>query len=709
VQYQPTHARRRRDAPRSARARESDDIPARQVNDSPAQLGGIVTVQQSDDVLAQQSASNDAQIQQSNDSPAQASSAVPAQRSNDPPNQQINDTPAPRSDETPAQQGNDIPTQQSNPATISQSNNASARQSGDVKSKRKESKSCSSSGKEGEEGAKTVVAPPLPASKPPPPPSSEHQAKEGAEKKSMEVKLENPHKESTTIIQENLRKPSKMPSHVRIRNSMKTVMKTVEVSDKSIESDLAKEDVYWETQEQAFGRLMKRIEQGRTTMRDFSSLLRKQQKAAYHAGKYLQIGGAWKDFGEGEGTSLRAVCLAQDHLQQGLIQYFDSIQEQLYQKPAEEALKYAKELSSFAAKVSKDISKLRSSIKKQRDLASRCWNAYKLACMKRHKSYEQEKAMRPSDDPFLAFETYKRQVISLHKQQASYNAIMGQVMAEFESRECTRARNLRALMLEVVSTQKGLFENAALMCAQAVAKLSSVNLEDDLLRFRHSGGLLHNPHTQSISFEPKSFGMDFKDNLITGIRSGSQAEKKGVKVGWRILKINEKNAPATHKDIASLLETLKKAGSTIKVSFGKKTSGIIFEHPPPRRNTQHIQILSNAECATVGELSRMSKTMGFTSWTKMYCVITFSGNMHILNSSEAVSPHSSIQLHQSIIRLAPKVDQHAFEIEEATSGFFGSGIKIHTFRTKTEPALVDWMCEIKKFLKSEKADIKVTK
>eukprot|EP00466_Bigelowiella_natans_P010183 jgi/Bigna1/64959/fgenesh1_kg.91_\ len=105
----------------------------------------------------------------------------------------------------------------------------------------------------------------------------------------------------------------------------------------------------------------------------------------------------------------------------------------------------------------------------------------------------------------------------------------------------------------------------------------------------------------------------------------------------------------------------------------------------------------------------MSKTMGFSSWTKMYCVITNSGIMHVMNSRDASTAHSSIQLHQSVIRLAPKIDQHAFEIEEATSGFFGSGTKIHTFRTKTENALVDWVVDIKKFLKTGKTEIKATK
>ena len=60
----------------------------------------------------------------------------------------------------------------------------------------------------------------------------------------------------------------------------------------------------------------------------------------------------------------------------------------------------------------------------------------------------------------------------------------------------------------------------------------------------------------------------------------------------------------------------------------------------------------------------------------MWCVITCSGVMHVLNSRESVSPYVSIQLHSSIMRLCPKIDPHAFEIEEQISGFFGTSSKL---------------------------------
>mmetsp|Transcript_8432 Transcript_8432/g.13637 ORF Transcript_8432/g.13637 Transcript_8432/m.13637 type:complete len:599 (+) Transcript_8432:106-1902(+) len=499
------------------------------------------------------------------------------------------------------------------------------------------------------------------------------------------------------------------PSDVKIRRTMLTVMNTINVSDKAMESCLKKEEGYWNEQEEAFKKLLDRVYSGQKTLKDFAYLLKSQQKAALYAAKSFMLGGSWKAFGEEEGLGLKAVCITQHNLLNGVGEYFETIKEQMYEKPAAEALKCAKEIGVFAAKIKKETLKLQKALRYQRDLANKRWAQYKYACEKRHKCFEAEKTMRPSDDPYLAFEIYKREVVALHKQQASYNSVMGQMMAEFETREMTRARNLRSLMLGMVSTQKAFFEFASLSCQQAISKLTGVRLEEDLLRFRHSGGLLHNPHTADIKFEAKAMGLDFKGNRITGVREGSQAHVKGVKQGFRILEVNGRSAPAGHKDIAALLETLKKAGNPIHIKFGTKPAGMIFDRPPPNRKTQHIQIISNAECATVGDLSRMSKTMGFSSWTKMYCVITNSGIMHVMNSRDASTAHSSIQLHQSVIRLAPKIDQHAFEIEEATSGFFGSGTKIHTFRTKTENALVDWVVDIKKFLKTGKTEIKATK
>jgi len=527
-----------------------------------------------------------------------------------------------------------------------------------------------------------------------------------AEKKTTDNSLQKP----SSNIERKLASPrAKEPSDARIRRQMSKVLGTIDISDKGMASDLAKEEKYWEHQEMAFQSLVSRVGAGQKTLLDLASLLQKQKKACITAGKYLSLQGQWAELGKDDGLGMRSVCNVQNQLITGIGEYFEAMQPNLFEKPIAEAQKQAKEIGVFVARIQKTNAKLTGTIKKQRDLTNRNWLAYKSASAKRHKSFESGKDMRPCDDPYLAFEVYKRQVIALHKQQASYNSTMGQIMAEFETKECQRARSLRSLMLTIVSTQKAFFENAALICTQAIGRLSSVDLESDLLRFRHEGGLIHNPHTAEIDFKPKSMGMDFKNNRITQVKPGSQAHKLGIQPGWRILSINAKAAPASHQDIAKVLASLKKAGKPIKIRFGKKTMGMIFDQPPPTRSTQHIQILSNAELATVGDLSRMSKTMGFTSWTKMYCVITCSGVLHVLNGRDATSPHSSIQLHQSILRLAPKIDPFAFEIEETTQGFFGGGQKSHIFRTKTESALVDWVVEIKKFLRHGKTGIKETK
>ena len=500
------------------------------------------------------------------------------------------------------------------------------------------------------------------------------------------------------------------PAVTKIRRQMTQLSAKVQALHRGIQSDQTKESSYWSGQQSAFNSLLARVQMGKTTLQNFQTLLRKQQKAETYAVKYQNVSG-WRDLGAGEGAGMRKLCQTKQQLLEGLVKQFESLQDQLFSKPAAEAARQVKELETFGYNIQRSVAKMIGAIRKQRDLTDQRWEAYNSAVNRRHKLFsETEKAMRPSDDPYLVFEQYRREVTNLHKQQASYNSIMGQLLAEFETRECTRTRNLRSLMIGTLATKKQFFERAALMCDRAMKEVGAVDTESDLLRFRQEGGLLFNPKTRDVRFECKSIGLDFKDNVICNVHAGSQAFKNGVQVGWRIVKINGKTAPASHDRISALLQSLKRAGKPIIISFCEESkAGLVFDQPPPRRSTSHIDVLANSELATVGHLSRMSKTMGFTSWTKMYCVITCSGVLHVLNSKESLSPYSSIQLHSSALRLAPQVDKFAFEIEESTQGFFGTKLKTHTFRTMSENAMVDWVMELRKYLRDGKTGIKMDK
>jgi len=421
-------------------------------------------------------------------------------------------------------------------------------------------------------------------------------------------------------------------SHTKIRKSLVGVVKTVDISDKAIQADVLKEEKYWEEQRVAFQHLVDRVYAGQRTLTDFSSLVRKQQKAAQRAAAYLTLDGAWEKLGRTEGLGMREICLAQHKLMLGLENHFATVQSDMYEKPIEEAQKAAKEFYEFNARIQKQASAVTASIKRQANLAMKKWGYYKWAVDKRHKTHTTtEKAIKTSEDPYLYFQQYKKEIIILHKLQAKYNNSMAKIMAEFETRELQRARILRKLVLGLVSAQKALVEKAQVELAATVAKLSSIDLEADLLRFRHAGGLIQAPATE-VEFRPVPFGMEFKGNEVVNVVKNSQASKLGIQKGWRVLTIDGKAAPSGHSAIQKVIASLKSKGKPIKLRFGKTNVEMIFTKPPPKRKTQHINILSNSELATVGNLSRMSKTMGFTSWTKMHCVITCSGILHVMNS-----------------------------------------------------------------------------
>eukprot|EP00954_Amorphochlora_amoebiformis_P011276 882690-Amorphochlora_amoeboformis.AAC.1 len=94
-------------------------------------------------------------------------------------------------------------------------------------------------------------------------------------------------------LQDDVKDPelSGETSYEKICSSMRGVVRTVEISDKTMDSDLVKEEKYWVAQQLAFDRLYQRVLAGQRTLNDFAALLKKMQRAAASAAKYLSMQG----------------------------------------------------------------------------------------------------------------------------------------------------------------------------------------------------------------------------------------------------------------------------------------------------------------------------------------------------------------------------------------------------------------------------------
>jgi predicted metalloprotease with PDZ domain len=70
----------------------------------------------------------------------------------------------------------------------------------------------------------------------------------------------------------------------------------------------------------------------------------------------------------------------------------------------------------------------------------------------------------------------------------------------------------------------------------------------------------------TLEAEPKPFGIKCNGQSITGVTASSQAEKAGVKIGWKVLKIAG-SVVSTAAEVSKALAVGKKAGKKYKIVF----------------------------------------------------------------------------------------------------------------------------------------------
>lgn len=72
------------------------------------------------------------------------------------------------------------------------------------------------------------------------------------------------------------------------------------------------------------------------------------------------------------------------------------------------------------------------------------------------------------------------------------------------------------------------------------------------------------------TFQPEYFGIHLVDNVVSSIEPGTQAERQGVQIGWRIEEINRKKC-SNDKEIIEdeIYETVRKKKTNDSVIFKK--------------------------------------------------------------------------------------------------------------------------------------------
>jgi len=72
---------------------------------------------------------------------------------------------------------------------------------------------------------------------------------------------------------------------------------------------------------------------------------------------------------------------------------------------------------------------------------------------------------------------------------------------------------------------------------------------------------------QKMDFKPKALGIDIRGGYCSKVRKSSQAYKKGVRSGWRIVNIDGDKVPREDREIASLIRSCIDSGSNFPVIF----------------------------------------------------------------------------------------------------------------------------------------------
>lgn len=74
----------------------------------------------------------------------------------------------------------------------------------------------------------------------------------------------------------------------------------------------------------------------------------------------------------------------------------------------------------------------------------------------------------------------------------------------------------------------------------------------------------------TVTFEPRPFGIQYEGNMITDVVRQSQADIKGVKIGWAIMSVNGETNIPDGRYITQLFNQAKQANKSTTICFGKQ-------------------------------------------------------------------------------------------------------------------------------------------
>jgi len=309
-----------------------------------------------------------------------------------------------------------------------------------------------------------------------------------------------------------------------------------------------------------------------------------------------------------------------------------------------------------------------------------------------------------SKDPYMCLRRYMKSVNELHNVQASYPQKVVQAANSVREADMKSTKELQETLISMLAAQKDYYIQRVQSIETLTKSVEDINVEEDHKLFGKELAWIEIGETAKvciIEFEPKPIGLVFRNRVVIEVVKGSQAEMKGVNLGWQILAIDGKRSPPDHRTIEVLLRKLLQAGRKIKIKFGKNLgkSEPFYRQPPPERENKNIENLLQSEVIHTGQLQYFQRGL-FGGWGECQGVVTKRGKLHIFKSGKTLAKASlivSINLKMSRITTGETMEE--FIVVEQQSGMlFGSKEVSHRVKSGND---AEWKVNINKYAKPE--------
>mmetsp|Transcript_15571 Transcript_15571/g.38408 ORF Transcript_15571/g.38408 Transcript_15571/m.38408 type:complete len:637 (-) Transcript_15571:309-2219(-) len=487
------------------------------------------------------------------------------------------------------------------------------------------------------------------------------------------------------------------------RSADQAIVKTTEFAllEQRLMKELKVEDQYWNGQEMGLGALVNRAASGEDTFKGLSQALKGDIETEQRRAKTVPLA---TELGTGECGSVGETCAEFGRLRamdaKAALDFANLKLAVIKKKFDEKASSLNRlKISAFAG-----VKRMIDKIKNDREKCMTEFTEYRK--LKEAWDGEQNKLKNAvgTRDAYACLREYQSTVQAMKNGQNNYPHMIVQAAKDIEDADIKRNKELQEGLLEVLQAERSYLLQRLQRNETMTKSVEAVIPEQDYKLF---GDELvsycqivkgDDSKVKEITFEPKPFGMSFRNRIVIDVVQGSQAEAKGVCPGWHILRIADKRSPPDHKSIQEVITLLIQANSRrnvpITITFGKKLDGgePFFRLPPPDRDDQIVSLLLENELVYSASIEYLQAGCISNAWTKCKGFVTKTGNLHMYQDNETKTFVVSIDLKQST---AEAGEEKTFVLNEKQFGLFGSKIVVHQLKS---PECANWVAHTSPFL-----------